>query len=234
MKIFAIGDLHLSGEIPQKPMEIFGESWRNHTQKIKTAWRETVCAQDLVIVVGDISWAMNLNEVAADLVALTELPGKKVLLRGNHDYWWSSKSKMEHLYGERLFFLQNNFYACGDTAICGSRGWNLPNDDSWTESDQKILEREVMRLESSLRQATAAGFKQLILAMHFPPLLRNISSSPFSRLCEQYKVQHCLYGHLHGTAAWNIGFQGQLNLTEYRLVSADYLAFKPYEVSKSN
>lgn len=225
MKIFAIGDLHLSGNPPSKPMDIFDEVWQNHWEKIKSDWLTQVTSEDLVLLAGDTSWAMNIPEVKSDLQEIINLPGKKIIIRGNHDYWWSTATKLKKSFAEEISFLQNNFFKWQDWGICGSRGWDLPNE-YYTEKDEQIFARELLRIENSLEQATVAGLEKLILVLHYPPILVGQSNTLITQLCQQYKVQHCIYGHLHGEEAFKVAFCGQLNDTNYNLVSADYLDFK--------
>ena len=140
MNIYAISDLHLSGEPAKKPMDIFGEHWTAHKEKVKENWLATVKEEDTVIICGDISWAMQLREVEEDLLWIAELPGRKILMRGNHDYWWTSLKKMQDFFGKHFEFLQNNCIMVGDTAICGTRGWLLPSSENFTEDDNKIYQ----------------------------------------------------------------------------------------------
>ena len=151
MNIYAISDLHLSGEPAKKPMDIFGEHWTAHKEKVKENWLATVKEEDTVIICGDISWAMQLREVEEDLMWIAQLPGRKILMRGNHDYWWTSLKKMQDNFGKHFEFLQNNCIMVGDTAICGTRGWLLPSSENFTEDDNKIYQREGIRLEMSLQ-----------------------------------------------------------------------------------
>ena len=185
MNIYAIGDLHLSGEPPTKPMEIFGEHWLGHKEKIKENWLATVKADDTVIICGDISWAMGIKNAAEDLAWLAQLPGRKLLLRGNHDYWWSSLAKMQQLYGENFEFLQNDCIMAGDTAICGTRGWVLPSSENFTAEDEKIYKREAIRLEMSLKAAAKQNPASIIVAMHYPPLFAAEEHTLFTDLVER-------------------------------------------------
>lgn len=227
MSIYAIGDLHLSGEPPSKPMTVFGPQWENHWSKVQTDWRQKVTDDDAVIICGDISWAMQLQEALQDLAGLIALPGRKILLRGNHDYWWSTVSKITQATNNKLDFLQNNFYAHDGVGICGTRGWNLPTMEGFTDADMTIYKRELLRLESSLQQARAQGLSKLIVALHYPPFYGPEATSGFSELCEQYQVAECVYGHVHGEAAHALGiFQGDYHGTNYRLVAADYVDFR--------
>ena len=225
MHIYAIGDLHLSGEPPTKPMEVFGEHWLGHKEKIKANWLNTVTADDVVIICGDISWAMGLQNAAPDLAWLAELPGRKLLLRGNHDYWWASLAKMQQLYGEHFEFIQNDCTMAGDIAICGTRGWLLPSSDNFTEEDDKIYKREAIRLEMSLQAALKHEPESIIVALHYPPLFQAEERTAFTELLEKYEVKYCVYGHIHGENHV-LAFEGERNGVNYKLVSCDTQGFE--------
>lgn len=225
MHIYAIGDLHLSGEPPTKPMEVFGEHWLGHKEKIKANWLNTVTADDVVIICGDISWAMGLQNAAPDLAWLAELPGRKLLLRGNHDYWWASLAKMQQLYGEHFEFIQNDCTMAGDIAICGTRGWLLPSWDNFTEEDDKIYKREAIRLEMSLQAALKHEPESIIVALHYPPLFQAEERTAFTELLEKYEVKYCVYGHIHGENHV-LTFEGERNGVNYKLVSCDTQGFE--------
>ena len=166
-----------------------------------------------------------------DMNAIIALPGRKIMLKGNHDYWWTSKQKMDDLLGHRLEILHNNFYQVGQTAICGTRGWNLPSLPTFTNHDELVYKREGMRLEISLEQAVAAGLSHIIVALHYPPLYSENKSSVFTDLCEKCQVAHCIYGHVHGQAAHCLNmFQGLRQGTDYRLVACDYVNFELYKI----
>lgn len=236
MHIYAIGDLHLSGEPPTKPMEKFGEHWLGHKEKIKENWLRTVTPEDYVIIAGDISWAMNLPEAEVDLHWIAKLPGHKILLRGNHDYWWASVSKMRKLYPE-FIFLQNDstlveLAAEAGTqrvAVCGTRGWTLPSSEKFTEEDNKIYLREGVRMELGLQQAAKLEADTLILAMHYPPLFAPKEVTLFTELMEKYQVHTCVYGHIHGENHV-ITFEGERNGVNYKLVSCDTQNFELYKI----
>ncbi len=224
MAIYAIADLHLSFD-PRvnKPMDIYGERWENHAEKIKYDWQKRVTEEDTVVVAGDISWALKLDEAVADLDWLSRLPGQKVLIRGNHELWWNGINKMNRLY-ESIYFLQNTFFPAGKTAVCGSRGWICPGTDGFSEEDKRIYERELLRLEMSLASAEKAGFgNRIVAALHFPPTNENHQSSGFTELFEKYRVKQVVYGHLHGKEIWKRGIQGNFNGVTYHLIAQDYL-----------
>lgn len=228
MAIYAIGDLHLGFNV-NKPMDIFGDAWANHEQKIKGNWLGTVKEQDLVLIPGDISWAMTLEEALEDLKWIDTLPGYKVLLRGNHDYWWKSITKLNKMY-DRMFFLQNNYYAIDHIAVCGTRGWTCPNQCMFTDQDEKIYKRELQRLELSLNQAVKGGYKNIIVMLHYPPTNDAKQISGFTELMEAYRVDDVIYGHLHGQQSFDSSLKGEYGKTHYQLVSADYLDFQLYKV----
>lgn len=231
MKIFAIGDLHLSGEPIQKPMDIFDKAWTEHWLKISSYWQTQVGADDLVLIAGDTSWALSLQEALPDLQRIINLPGRKIIVRGNHDYWWATVTKMHKVCGDNLLFLQNNFYAFEQIAICGTRGWEFPiaGNEHYTASDERIFARELLRVENSLQQAQQAGYQDKILVLHYPPLLTDGSIGKITELCAQYGVIKCLYGHLHG-AAHKLAFNGNYRGTDYHLVSADFIEFQLFKV----
>jgi predicted phosphohydrolase len=235
MKIFAIADLHLDGG-ENKPMDVFGQMWENHRERIFGAWREYVGGGDTVLIPGDISWAMHLPGALPDLFAIAELPGKKVLLRGNHDYWWSSPTRLRSILPEDMLIVQNDACDIGPAIVCGSRGWLLPSDQDFSADDRRIYERELIRLGLSLAAAkrlrdkslTETGEdKPIICMMHYPPILRDGAETGFTALLEEYGVKICLYGHLHGSLGWEAGFRGEKNGVSYVLCSADSLGFSP-------
>lgn len=224
MRIFAIADTHLSGQPPQKPMSIFGDHWLNHWDKIKADWTAKVSSDDVVLLAGDISWAMKLPEALIDLEEIAAQPGKKILVRGNHDYWWQTLSKMTAATGDKLTYLHNNFAVAGDFAICGSRGWICPDDPAFKTDDLPIYERELGRVRSSLAAAVTAGYSRLILMLHYPPLYANTPSG-FTALLKEFAVELCVYGHLHNEAI-KTAPQGNIEGTVCHLVSCDALDFK--------
>ena len=229
MSIFAIADLHLSFGT-NKPMDIFGEEWEGHSEKIKEDWLKKIKADDLVLLPGDFSWAMYLK--ATNLEYLCSLPGKKLLLKGNHDYWWTTLKSMrdylkENNY-ENIDFLHNNSYEFEDHIICGTRGWS--NQD--TDDDRKVLRRELQRLKISLDDGiTKYGKdKKIIVCTHYPPF-NNIESKEydFIKLMKEYNVTKCIYGHLHGPSHKEAR-EGIIEGIEFKLVSSDYTNFKLIEL----
>ncbi|MDO4177899.1 MAG: metallophosphoesterase [Phascolarctobacterium sp.] len=230
MNIYCIGDLHLSGDPPKKPMEVFGEHWLGHKEKIKEHWLETVEADDVVIICGDISWAMSLDDAAEDLAWIKALPGHKLLLRGNHDYWWTSLKKMQEKFGKSFTFIQNNCIMINGVAICGTRGWLLPSAEQFTEEDRKIYEREAIRLKMSLDCARKVKAQKIICALHYPPLFAPDEKNAFTSLLEEYKVTHCVYGHIHGLDHV-LTFEGERKGVTYKLTSCDTQNFSLYKIN---
>ncbi len=228
MGLFAIADLHFGFSV-QKPMEIFGENWRNHPQKIIAHWRESISEGDTVLLPGDLSWGMRIEEAAADLDVIYALPGRKILLGGNHDYWWKSSAKLEARY-PGMRFLKNSFDRYEDYAICGTRGWLCPNDRHFTPQDQKIYEREQIRLRLSLDAAMRAGAEKILLMMHFPPMNDKLEDSGFTEIFREYPIERVIYGHLHGAQSHSTAFEGEKDGIRYELVSADYLNFCPKRI----
>lgn len=231
MSIFAIGDLHLAfDERIEKPMDVFGDAWRDHYLKLRQSWLENITEDDTVIICGDISWGLKLDEAMADLEWIHNLPGTKIITKGNHDLWWSSISKLNKLFDD-IHFLQNTSVLTKEgVAVCGSRGWICPGSDGFGEHDQKIYDREAHRLELSLQEAEKLGAKQIIAALHYPPTNDKHQESEFTRLLSEYGVKTCLYGHLHGKDAFKNGIKGIYNGVEYRLVSLDYLEACPVRI----
>lgn len=224
MKIFAIADTHLSGQPPHKPMSVFGDHWLNHWDKIKTDWVAKVSSDDTVLLAGDISWAMKLEQALPDLDEIAGLPGQKIMVRGNHDYWWQTLAKMNAAMTNRIVFINNNFASAGAFAICGSRGWICPDDPCFGQDDKPIYLRELGRVRASLEAARAAGFSRIILMLHYPPQ-HDRRPSGFSDLLAEFAVEHCVYGHLHNEAV-KTAVTGDINGTVHHLVSCDALDFK--------
>lgn len=223
MSLYAIGDLHFSTAV-NKPMNIFGDNWDNHEEKIINSWKSKVNEEDTVLIVGDTSWAINMNEAEEDLNIIHNLPGKKIYVKGNHDYWWTTVAKLNKLYDD-MSFLQNNFYQYEEYAICGTRGWICPNDVKFTEDDDKIYKREAHRLKLSLDAAKKDGFKKIIVITHYPPTNDKLDPSLFTEIYESYGVEKVVYGHLHGKESFKMGLKGIRNEVEYNLVSCDYVDF---------
>ncbi|MDD3168818.1 MAG: metallophosphoesterase [Eubacteriales bacterium] len=236
MGIYAIADLHLSFSA-DKPMDIYGGEWINHTDKVKENWKTMISEGDTVVLPGDNSWALRFEDSLIDLRWISELPGNKVFIKGNHDLWWNSVSKLNALF-ENMFFLQNSFYEAEGYAICGSRGWICPGDEDFTVHDEKIYKRELGRLRLSLEAAAQAGYGKstgerrgkILGTLHFPPAGDPLRKSGFTELFEEYGAEKVVYGHLHGRDAYSSGLQGIRNKVEYILTSVDYLKCKPYKI----
>lgn len=224
MSLYAIGDLHFS-TIVNKPMNIFGENWENHTEKIINHWEKTIKESDMVLVLGDTSWGINIDEAKPDIDIIEKLPGDKILIKGNHDYWWSTVNKLNNTFKE-LNFLQNNYYEYNGYAICGGRGWICPNEVKFDENDKKVYEREVHRIRLSLESARKDNMKDIIVITHYPPTNDKLEPSLFTKLYEEYKVKKVIYGHLHGKESFKMGLKGMHNNIEYTLASCDYTDFK--------
>ncbi|MDL2248134.1 metallophosphoesterase [Tyzzerella sp. OttesenSCG-928-J15] len=225
MALYALADLHLSSMLDKK-MDKFGENWINHGAKIEENWLNTVADDDTVIIGGDVSWAMRLNEAEADLKFIDSLPGKKIIHSGNHDYWWDSASKLNGMF-ESIFFMKNDFCSYGEYAICGSRGWLCPNGSHFSAHDEKIYKREIIRCHLSFDKAIRAGYEKFIFTLHFPPTNDKKEQSEFTEIAEKYKVKQVVYGHLHGEKSFGASLSGEFGGTIYSLVSADYLNFTP-------
>lgn len=230
MSIYAIGDLHLSlGEGIDKPMDIYGNQWVRHVERLKNNWIHKVDSEDTVILAGDISWALKFDEAKADLDWLHRLPGKKIIIKGNHDLWWTGIQKMNAIYDD-IIFLHNVSHMVDDLAICGSRGWICPGSDGFTEADSKIYQRELLRVGRSLEDAKAKGAKEIIGVLHFPPTNDKIQPSGFTELFAAAGAKTVVYGHLHGSDTYHKGLQGNFNGVDYKLVSLDYLNCDPYQL----
>lgn len=208
-------------------MDIFGDRWVNHHERVKEHWEQLVKPEDVVIIPGDVSWGLRQDEALADIAWIHELPGRKVITKGNHDLWWTTVSKLNRLY-EDVVFLQNRCVMADEKiAVCGTRGWICPGTEGFGEHDLKIYERELMRLRFSLEEAKKMGAETIIAALHYPPTNDKMQGSGFTDLLSEFGVKTCVYGHLHGKDAFKNGIKGILNGVEYKLVSLDYLEGKP-------
>lgn len=247
MSIYVIGDLHLSFS-ENKPMDIFGDNWSGHEEKIKKDWMEKVTDNDVVILPGDFSWSMKLEDTEKDFEYINNLPGKKLLLKGNHDYWWNTVTKMRNFLEEKNFknidFIYNQGYVVDNCIIAGTRGWSLLEEDK----DEKVLNRELARLEASIKDGLKKAEqeldlkngeqavnteKELIVFMHYPPIsnakILNHEEAQFVEIMKKYNVKKCFYGHLHGISIRD-AFEGEFEGIEFKLVSADGLDFKLYKI----
>lgn len=234
MKLFAIGDLHLSGNPPKKPMERFGPRWKDHWQRIRQDWLERVTPEDTVLIAGDTSWAMHMSEAQEDLDEIRVLPGKKIIIRGNHDYWWESAGKLNRLdEGNDMHYLYGSTYSLdnGRIVICGTHGWVCPGDIHFhEEKDAKPYRRELLRVERTLQEASQMDAEHVILLLHYPPVCDLTKPSGFTDLLEKYHVPLCVFGHLHGMEP-NTMFPRRYNGTLLQLVSADYRDCKLLEIT---
>ncbi len=227
MALFAIGDPHLSLSV-NKPMEVFGGRWVGYVDKLKQGF-QVVGPEDTVVLCGDLSWGMSLEQAREDFAFLNALPGKrKLLLKGNHDYWWTTAAKMERFFQEEGFdtfqLLHNNCALYGDIALCGTRGWFL--DEEQKPHNEKVFKRELIRLEASLK---AAGEREKLCFLHYPPLYQGYRCQEILDLLEQYQVKTCCYGHLHGSSH-RLAVEGQMGTVSYHLVAADFLNFVPKKI----
>ena len=238
MSVYAIGDLHLSlSPDVDKPMDEFGYRWFNHTERLEENWRRIITEEDTVIIPGDISWGLKFEEAKYDLDWLENLPGKKAVFKGNHDLWWNGITKLNKIY-DSITFVQNDFYLAEDFVVCGTRGWITPDNDEFSEGDEKIYKREIMRLESSLSRGKAYIEKsgedlELLGILHYPPVAKASSFSGFQQVFDDFGVKRVLYGHVHGEDGFRTAYQGNYHGIEYRLVSLDYLNCKPVLVSRT-
>lgn len=221
MKIFAISDLHLSINNP-KPMDIFGPAWENYLDTIFDDWNSKVGDDDVVLLAGDFSWAMKLEDAVADFNLLKDLKGKKVIIRGNHDYWWKSISAVRQILPQNFYAIQNDAIKFENTIICGTRGWTLPDPNRpQTPENQKIYARELIRLDLTLKSATALrqNGEELVCMLHYPPYDQNSTNTEIVQILERYGVNKVVFGHLH--AYRKIPLQFKQNGIEYFLTSCD-------------
>jgi predicted phosphohydrolase len=235
MAIYTIGDLHLSFK-ENKPMSIFGDNWEGHEEKIKEDWLSRVKKEDLVILPGDFSWATYLKDTDEDFIYLKQLPGKKLLLKGNHDYWWTTLKKMRNFLEEQKIedvdFIYNNSYEFENHIIVGTRGWSQTDE----KEDKKLLKREALRLEFSIKNGiqTFGEDKEIIVFMHYPPIsnlnLSHNEKNDFINIMKKYNVKRCFYGHLHGNSIKE-AIEGNYFDINFKLVSADGLDFKLHKIN---
>lgn len=230
MALYAIGDFHLSFTV-HKPMDVFGMEWKKHTEKIRTNWLKMIKPDDTVVITGDHSWGRNLDECMADLEYIMALPGKKILLRGNHDMFWDAKKteRLNQAFAGRLEFLQNNFYTYEDYALVGTKGYCDEGRDM-PEQLEKLLSREETRLRMSFELAKAAGYQEYVMFLHYPPTSIYETESRFTRMAEEYGAEKVIYSHCHGRKRYGDSIRGYKNGIEYKLVSSDYLGFKPERI----
>jgi len=229
MKVFAISDLHLSFGT-NKPMDVFGEKWENYETKIKENVKKVVSDGDLLLIAGDLSWAMNMGEINEDFNYIGSLSGTKIVIRGNHDYWWKSISSIrEKLEPLGIYALQNDSVKFGKFVVAGTRGWVVPEKGrGMSDADKKIYLRELIRLEMALVDAKSKMEEddKLIVLIHYPPYNSTFDDSDFTSLLEKYGVDYCVYGHLHGKTKYSAG-TAEKNGVKYILSSCDKIAFSP-------
>lgn len=229
MSVYAISDTHLSFSV-SKPMDVF-KGWDDYTQRLATNWQHLVTDQDTVVINGDVSWAMGLEEAEKDLDFLNRLNGTKIISKGNHDYWWNTITKMENFCKEKGFdsikFMHNNAYRVGDISIAGTRGWFF---DAENENVDKVMARECARLQRSIDEARKLG-GEVVVFLHYPPVSIVKTCEPIMNVLKDNEISRCYYGHLHGGAV-NGAVNGEFEGIEFRLVSADYLSFCPLLVNK--
>jgi len=231
-KIFAISDLHLSFQT-DKPMDVFGENWVDYERRVMDDWNARVSDGDVGIIAGDISWAMRMAETKKDFEYLEKLKGTKIIVRGNHDYWWSTISKVRENLPAGIHALQNDSLKIAATVFAGTRGWRVPERyQKQTAEDKKIFNREVLRFEMSLKDAAVKRVKgdKLIAILHYPPFNSVRDDSPFTELCEKYDVSACVYGHLHGKQA-RTEMLTTKNGIKYYLTSCDQVGFAVVEIT---
>lgn len=226
MNIYAISDLHMSASV-NKPMNVFGASWDNYLERVISDWEEKVADEDLVLMPGDFSWAMKPEEVKADFDALSGLKGQKVILRGNHDYWWNTLNQVKSILPEKFYALQNDALRFEDTIICGTRGWVCPGAEKLTEHDKKIYAREVERLKLSLKKMSEmrTDTDRVVCIMHYPPFNVYRDESDFIRLFIEYGIKTVVYGHLHGKDCRADKYIKRFGI-DFHLVSTDIVEHK--------
>lgn len=227
MSIYAIGDLHLS-VAAKKPMDIFS-GWDNHAEKIIANWKRKVRPEDVVVLDGDTSWGMTLGQAMPDFRLIHSLPGRKILIKGNHDYWWASATKMKQVFADNgldsLYVLHNNSFTVNGVHICGSRGWMF---ESGEKHDDKLIRREAMRIDASIRSVGEQPGER-ILFLHYPPLYAGQVLEPFLDVMHRYGIKRCYYGHIHG-AGHRHAVQGTVRGIHFTMISADYIGFDPVQV----
>ena len=228
MSVYAIADLHLSFGT-DKPMDVFS-GWQNYTNRIQKNWQRLITKDDTVVIAGDISWAMDIKETYADFDFINKLNGKKIIIKGNHDYWWTTKAKMDKFISDSGFdtisILNNNYFVADGTALCGSRGWFY---DAETDADMKILNREAGRLRMSIEPALKAGYDPVVF-LHYPPIYNNTECDEIMNVLREYNIKKCFYGHIHGGNAAKKAFIGEKYGIQIRLVACDYIGFMPLAI----
>lgn len=223
--IYALADLHLD-YTNEKSMEVFGRNWENYQERIFSNWNDVVGPADTVLIPGDISWAMDLTHAYVDLKKIDELNGQKILMKGNHDYWRTSLNKINNLGLSSMHYLQNNSFTIEGYDICGTRGWIPRDHKDFTDHDEKVFTRELMRLENSIK---ASGDNKKIVMLHYPPINQDKSLNEFYDICKNHKVEHLIYGHLHGIGH-SIIKEGNIGGIDIKCVAGDYIDFTPVRI----
>lgn len=229
MSLFVMADLHLCKGNPEKTMSIFN-GWQNYQELIEKNWKELISDSDTIVLPGDISWGMSLKEAAPDFKFIEQLPGQKIVIKGNHDYWWTTKKKMEDFFAAEgctsIKILHNNHYRYGEYGICGTRGWvNMPGETQ----DEKVLRREVQRLETSIRSALDEGLKPIVF-LHYPPIFATNFNYDILDVLYRYKIEECYYGHIHGKSAHDLCAKNTYDGINFHLIAGDYLQFIPEKI----
>ena len=232
MSLYVIGDLHLCYSDPDKTMAVF-PGWENYQERIRKNWLDTVRPEDTIVLAGDISWGMSLQQAEPDLRFINELPGRKIILKGNHDYWWVTLRKMEGFFAEKGFdtlnILHNNHYEYEGIGICGTRGWVNGTDNNKDVQDEKVLKREVQRLETSIKSAVGAGLEPIVF-MHYPPIFASNFNYDILEVLYRYNIKDCYYGHIHGKSAHELCVTNTYDGINFHLISGDYLQFIPEKI----
>ncbi len=230
MSLFVIADLHLPLSV-NKPMDIFG-GWEDYVERLEYNWKRRITAEDTVVLPGDISWSMSISESYNDMRFINDLPGRKIISKGNHDYWWDTAAKMNRFFTENGFttlnILHNNCYEYEDIGICGTRGWI---NETGKPEDSKVIAREAMRLEMSVSEAEKKGLRPVVF-LHYPPVFADDVNGAIFDVLLRHRIKLCFYGHLHGKRAHSNAVTGSYNGVELRLISADYLQFDPLDITK--
>lgn len=233
MALYTLADLHLA-TATDKPMDVFGGRWQGYTEKIVRNWNALIAPEDTIVLGGDISWGINLAESKSDFALIDSLPGRKIILKGNHDLWWETAAKMHRFLDENGFttidFLHNNCFFYEKTALCGTRGWPFEEDFN-DPHNEKIFNRELIRLEASLKLGAAAEPEEILCFLHYPPLYAAFRCEPVIALLRQYGVKRCIYGHLHAESL-KYAVEGEHEGIEWRLVSGDHVDFTPLFLKK--
>ncbi len=229
MSLFVLADLHLCQGHPEKTMSIFS-GWQDYQERIEKHWLELITDNDTVVLPGDISWGMSLAEAAPDFHFIERLPGKKIIIKGNHDYWWTTMKKMEDFLSAEgcgsIKILHNNHYKYGEYGICGTRGWvNMPGETQ----DEKVLKREVQRLETSIKSALAENLEPIVF-LHYPPIFATNFNYDILEILYRYKIKDCYYGHIHGRSAHELCVTNTYDDVNFHLIAGDYLQFIPEKI----